>query len=111
MMSTGGNVGAAEAAMRRWVKEGGPEDLELKGKPIDDRPPPPPYVDRAEDHLQHVVNRMHQEKTVTGSEWRDAVAKVSIQDIKASSGSKGASLSSKRRAQATQFLQSKLKPM
>ena len=84
MMHSGGSVGPAEAAMRKYIKEGGLEDLEGSGKPLPDRAEPLPHVDRTEHQLDGIVNRMLQEKDDTDDgEWRRAVAKSGIADLKA----------------------------
>uniref|UniRef100_A0A7S4QN33 DnaJ homologue subfamily C member 28 conserved domain-containing protein n=1 Tax=Alexandrium monilatum TaxID=311494 RepID=A0A7S4QN33_9DINO len=83
MMQSGGSVGPAEAAIRKYIKEGGLDDLEGAGKPFPDKPPPPPFVDEAEHQLDGVVNRMLSEKDhLEEGEWREAIGKAAVDDIR-----------------------------
>lgn len=88
----GGIGGPAEMAVQRWVKSGGLDDLEGKGKPLPDRPAPPPFVSQDEHHTQEVINRMEQERPdMEEGEWRAAVNKAGLADVVASNtfGNKG----------------------
>jgi len=70
----GNPVGAAEIAIRKYIRDGGLDDLEGHGKPLPDGPPPAPYVDPDDARIQRIVDRMtHEKQHVEKGEWRRAV--------------------------------------
>eukprot|EP00747_Dinoflagellata_sp_TGD_P185758 gnl/TRDRNA2_/TRDRNA2_42468_c0_seq1.p1 gnl/TRDRNA2_/TRDRNA2_42468_c0~~gnl/TRDRNA2_/TRDRNA2_42468_c0_seq1.p1 ORF type:complete len:199 (+),score=41.05 gnl/TRDRNA2_/TRDRNA2_42468_c0_seq1:29-625(+) len=80
----GVGVGASEASIRKYIKDGHLDDLAGKGKPLPYRAPPP-FVDDEEHRLQGVADRMLKEfaHDLEDGEWRKAFAKSEIQQIKA----------------------------
>mmetsp|Transcript_30054 Transcript_30054/g.75850 ORF Transcript_30054/g.75850 Transcript_30054/m.75850 type:complete len:195 (-) Transcript_30054:184-768(-) len=80
---SGGAVGAAEVAVRRYIRQGGLEDLEGAGKPLPYRAPPP-YVDDAEHRIQGIIDRMnHERPDMEEGEWRATVGRASAADAAA----------------------------
>lgn len=78
---SGGGVGASEAAFRRWQRQGHMDDLPGLGKPLPDRPQPPPGVAREDYTVQGIAARLAQERPdMEEGEWRAAITKTSLVD-------------------------------